>query len=434
MVRPNPALSFWDRLLPHYRARDWDRCIHELRPVLDADEDALGPRLLCAGLHLAAAKPVLALLHYETLLPLAVGQGEFFAAIAVQKRLDLLHPASVTHARRYEVLRRWFISLGRDRRVLPGERPGELTEAGLLCLDPEAFTRLLEECDVEGIDPAPRVIQEGLDSSRVVLYGRAAWSFDMGDGVTLLEGIAEAGQAISVDPGLGSGARLVLTAELPTEMLLFSADALAALSANGAAPNGAVAGGPSASSGMAVAPRSAADPAAPPPPAHTEGADVRPRPISAVTRPRPDPRFEPFVATGAPVDRRRESRIAINLASGVARLGLVDTRVAPLPGHLRQLGPDFLELIFARDDLRHLRTRLEGSCLALQFNLGPDEPQLLCTGRVRYTTAMGSGIDASDLTIELEILPLRASERDRMAEAVRRFAVGGQGGQATRVA
>ena len=428
MVRPNPALSFWDRLLPHYRARDWDRCIRELKPVLDADEDALGPRMLFAGLHLAAAQPVLALLHYETLLPLAVGQGEFFAAIAVQKRLDLLHPASVTHARRYEVLRRWFISLGRNRRVLPGERPGELTEAALLDLDPAVFTRVLEGCKLEGLDPMPRVLTEELDSTRVVLYGRAVWSLDMGDEVTLFEGIAEAGQAISVDPGLGTGARLVLTAELPTEMMVFGAEGLRELNPKGAPTLGAT------------------DPNTPPPraqavplphavqPAQADPEPPRRAPLVPFTRPRPDPRFEPSTASSATVERRRESRIAINLASGVARLGLVDTRVAPLGGQLKQLGPDFLELVFSRADLRHLRTRLEGSCLGLQFNLGPDQPQLLCTGRVRYTSAMGSGVEANDLTLELEILPLRPGDRERMAEAARRFAAGGQGGQATRVA
>ena len=441
-MRENPALTFWERLLPYYLERDWDSCIRELRPVLDADEDALVPRLLCAGFHLAAAQPVLALVQYETLLPLAVGQGEFFAAVAVQKRLDLLHPRSVTHARRYEVLQRWFSSLGHGREAAP---PGDLSEAALLALDSGSFTRVIEACTVEGLDPRPRTLTGDLRGGRVALYGRATWALQMGDGLALLEGTAERSQTIAVDPGETPGARLVITAEWPTEFLLFDAATLAGPSepkprANpvktkspaGSPPAPPVALSiPEAPDVAAIAPEPAANAGPAGPPAAPRSR--RPVPLSA-ERPRPDPRFEPFVAAFRPAERRRESRIAINLESGVARIGLADTRVAPIGGRLTQLGIEFVELVFARADLRHLRTRLEGSCLGLEFNLGPHEPSLACTGRVRWTTALGSGPAADELKIEIEILPLRHSDRERLTVAAQRLADGHPGTPPARAA
>jgi len=437
LVQQNPARTFWERLLPHYRRRDWDRCLRELRPVLDADEDALGPRLLCAGLHLAAAQPVLALLQYETLLPLAVGQADFFAAIAVQRRLDHLHPASVTHPKRYEVLRKWFISLGRNRRVLPGERPGELSESALLDLDSAEFTHVMERCTLEGLEPDPRTLRDGLDSCRVVLYGRATWSLGLGEQVTLLEGIAEPGQVIAVDPGMNSGAVLSITAELPSEMLVFDAETMARLRG---APGPAARPAGARARPASPAPRdsAAADAeAAPPPSPRVEAARVvapRVGPASRSARPSPDPRFEPALASHSPSERRRENRVAISLASGVARLGLIDTRVSPLSGRMTQLSAERLELVFVRSELRHLRTRLEGSCLGLQFNLGPDQPVLPCTGRVRWTSTLGSGPETNELKLEVEILPLRSADRDRLNEAGRRFVPGDPGGPMERAA
>ncbi len=462
MVREDPALTFWDRLIPYYLERDWDSCIRELRPVLDADEDALVPRMLCAGLYLAAAQPVLALVQYETLLPLAVGLGVFFAAVAVQKRLDLLHPRAVTHARRFEVLQKWFFSLGRGRGSVA---PGDLSEASLLALDAAAFTRVMEACTVEGLDPGARTLTGDLGASRVALYGRATWSLQMGDGLTLLEGLAEGGQTITVDPG-AADARLVITAERPTEFLLFDATALASLTAAGAEeaaalPKSRSATAPANEAAVAsiaaspppaplvtpeapevvrepsVAPREsaasdAASSAAPPrrvtPPGARRATDRVPREVAPpVARPRPDPRFEPFVASFVSAERRRENRIAINLESGVARIGLADTRVGPIGGRLTQLRVEFLELIFSRADLRHLRTRLEGSCLGLQFNVGPHEPPLVCTGRVRWTTALGAGAEAGELKIEVEILPLRFADRERLSTAAQRFTEGQSG-------
>jgi len=453
LVRENPALTFWDRLIPYYLERDWDSCIRELRPVLDADEDALVPRLLCAGLYLAAAQPVLALVQYETLLPLAVGQGEFFAAVAVQKRLDLLHPKSVTHARRYEVLQKWFASLGRSRGPAA---PGDLSESSLLALDPAAFTSAIEACTVEGLDPSARTLSGDLGAGRVALYGRATWSLQMGDGLTLLEGLAEGGQTIAVDPG-SADARLVITADWPTEFLVFDRASLASMktesesgesappresrphdrapaAADEPAPMPAAAPlemseAPEVERDHSATPAAAEAVLAPPSPAPTPRTRREPAPRGTVpiARPQPDPRFEPFVASFVSAERRRENRIAINLESGVARIGLVDTRVAPIGGRLAQLGIEFVELLFARADLRHLRTRLEGSCLGLHFNLGPHEPPLVCTGRVRWTSALGTGAEAGELKIEVEILPLRFADRERLTAAAQRFADGQSG-------
>ncbi len=442
MPPQNPALRFWDRLLPHFRERDWERCLRELRPVLDADEDALTPRLLCAGLHLAAAQPVLALLQYETLLPLAVGQGEFFAALAVQKRLDLLHPASVTHARRYEVLRRWFLSLGRGARQDPGARPGELSEATLLGLDAETFSRVMEGCRIEGLEPGSRRPGDGLESSRIVLYGRVSWVLRNGEGFALLEGLAEAGQAIAVDPEVGRDAALELCAELPSELLHFGPLALEALRHSPAprpatAPRAPAAARPPAGPApheeaprAAIAPEAASDRAAH---ARTNVPAAGP-PRSPGARPRPDPRFEPFVASLPPAERRRESRVAINLSSGIARFGLADTRVAPLGGRLARLDEEHLELVFPRAELRHLRPRLEGGLLGLQLNFGPGLEPLRCSGRVKWTTTLGTDPEARDLRIEIQLLPLGAADRARLAEAGSRLARSAPGASEARAA
>ncbi|HTO90000.1 MAG TPA: hypothetical protein VMJ70_02615 [Candidatus Sulfotelmatobacter sp.] len=432
MSRHHPVHKFWERLLPPYRERDWDKCLRELRPVLDADEDAIVPRMLCAAIHQAAGQPALALLQYETLLPLAVGQGDFLRALAVQKHLDELHPAAASHAKRYEVLQRWFQALGQG--ALPQNRDGpEPTPAHLLMLDSASFTRVAAGCEIEGLDPAPRRIENPGGSLRFVLYGRTRWSLQTAENVTLIEGIAEQGDAILVDPDLGRRGSLITTAELPGEHLVLGGELLGLFPwadevasetapARGARPNEKASPVASAPAAPAASPPPPIMPLPAPAPAKAWPSEPAPKaaapPPASADRPRPDPRFEPMIASSAPVERRRETRLSIQLKSGVVRLGLADTRVAPLSGRLVQFTAGFVELAFARSELRHLRSRLEGSFLNVQLNINPREELLLCVGRVRYTTALAGESGSDELRIEVEFMPLPPRDQARIEAAV----------------
>jgi hypothetical protein len=461
LSRQSPAQKFWERLLAPYRDRDWDRCLRELRPVLDADEDALVPRMLCAAIHQAAGQPALALLQYETLLPLAVGQGDFLRALAVQKHLDSLHPASASHAKRYEVLQRWFLALGQGALSVV-EGPAEFTPARLLMLDSANFTRAAEGCEVEGLNPDPRRVEHQGGSLRFVLYGRTNWSLQTGEDLTLLEGIAEQGDSIAVDPEIGRRARLVMVSEYPSEHLVLGSQLLGLLpwpdevepaktsgkpakagkkgSRKGhrdeAAPAPKLAPPADAASPVDAeappeAPASPELPAAPQPhlpivrlpersePAASPGPNAASPASAAPSRPRPDPRFEPMVASSAPVERRRETRLSIHLKSAVARLGLADTRVAPISGQLRQFTAGFVELSFPRSELRHLRNRLEGSFVNVQLNIDPRDALLLCVGRVRYTAALPGNDGSDELRLEVEFMPLPPRDQSRIEAAVK---------------
>ena len=447
MSRQSPAQRFWERLLPPYRERDWEKCLRELRPVLDADEDAIVPRLLCAAIHQAAGQPALALLQYETLLPLAVGQGDFLRALAVQKHLDDLHPASASHAKRYEVLQRWFQALGQGSLAAVSE-PGEFTPARLLTLDSASFTRAAEGCEVEGLEPEPRRIENQGGSLRFVLFGRTRWTIETDEDLTLLEGIAEQGDSIVVDPELGRRGRLVLTSEWPSEHLVLGAPLLGLLpwadeaetesakekaakpgkksskksSRDEASPAPKLVPPPSDATEPAPGEPAHAGPEAPEPPAPPAAKAAEPKapPASAgASRPRPDPRFEPMVASSAPVERRRETRLSIHLKSGIVRLGLADTRVAPVSGKLTQFTAGFVELSFPRHELRHLRTRLENSFINVQLNMNAREALLLCVGRVRYTAALAADDGSDELRLEVEFMPLPPRDQTRIEEAVK---------------
>jgi hypothetical protein len=411
---------------------------------MDADEDSLVPRLLCAALHQATDQPSLALLQYETLLPLAVGQGDFLRAIAVQKHLDALHPASVSHARRFEALHRWFSAI-RPRKPKRDQplRSEDLTIETLLDLDPRTFTRLVEAATLEGLDPEPRALESQAGSARLVVYGRAHWSLTRADDVLLLEGVAEAGDPIAVSREVGPDVRLTIHAELPAEFLCVDAQVFAALNGEElqeendfsvppiepaevsvievaedeiAPDESPVLGEPFAQYAAAddefseVAKDPVVPRAAPPVPA----SPLRPR----APGPRPDARFEPTMAVSAPVSRRRETRISVNLHSAIARLGIADTRTSPIQGRMLHVTESYLELAFPRSELHHMRGRLEKSYVSLRLALDTRQ-SLACVSRVRWTSAFDGGAEGVELRLELEFMPMAPQDKARLVEAVR---------------
>src|SRR5262245_59280472 len=86
-----PSMDRKERLLDHvhaaFREGDWDECIRRVRPLVEAAPMATGPRELLAWLYLRTGNGRLALVHYEKLLTIVVGNGDLFHAVALQKRL-----------------------------------------------------------------------------------------------------------------------------------------------------------------------------------------------------------------------------------------------------------------------------------------------------------------------------------------------------------
>jgi len=287
------------------------------------------------------------------------------------------------------------------------------------------------------------VLADGLGSARIVLYGRAAWTLQAAGEVTVLEGVAERGQSIALDLGADSTGRITLTAELPTEFLCFDAELVSIIRGGAAStPDTSNPVAPEDSPSDAETPVSfesagvaGPEPQSPAPSRKAKRPAPRrpvgqPRSPASTPRPQPDPRFEPLLAVSAPLERRRQSRISVNLLSGVARLGLVDTRVAPLDGRLVQFSGGYLQLAFSRSDLRHLRSRLEGSCMPLRLNFDVNEPPLVCAGRVRWTSALGEIPGIDELQVEVEFLPISPRDRDRIAAAAERWTRGPHPGSA----
>src|SRR6266545_8203078 len=137
-VKPIP--SHWLRLVEPYGNGDWLECFDLMRPAVDQYPDDLGTRLLFGTLCLATDQIGVALVQFEKLLPLAVGQNDLFRALAAQKQLDRLRPAAAVHDKRFVAIHQWFRALA-ARRADPA-RAGEITPQALLELPPAAFHRL----------------------------------------------------------------------------------------------------------------------------------------------------------------------------------------------------------------------------------------------------------------------------------------------------
>ena len=102
-----PLSSQWLRLADPYRNGDWFECIETLRPVVEQFPDDLGARLLFGALCLVTDQTARALVQFEKILPLAVGQGNLFHALATQKQLDRLK-TTVAHDKRFVAIHQWF--------------------------------------------------------------------------------------------------------------------------------------------------------------------------------------------------------------------------------------------------------------------------------------------------------------------------------------
>ena len=445
-----PLPPQWLKLVEPYRKREWLGCLEILRPLVDRYPDDLGTRLLFASLCLVTDQEARALVQLEKLLPLAVGQGDLYRALAAQKQLDHLRGEGGMHDKRFVAIHQWFGAIP-ARRVNRKDHAG-IAPSTLLALSPEAFHGVAEESVIEDLGLEPRELAGDAGTARVVLYGRVRWSVAPEGGRSTTEAVADELDTIALAPDL-AGARLALAPELPTACLRFDRALIESERATSAARDsaGSRAGeGRSGPAGQSIesehGPKTWADvaswgvssvesgAAADSPADAASGAEAqtadptrttaRPR----VARPVPDPRLEPTVAVDAPFDRRRETRVSVAFESRAAMIGLAGSRVAPFAGRLFDLSPSGLGLGFPRAELLPARELLEGALVTVEIQLPDGEPPLRMTSRVRWVrlAPQRDGTSGDMGVMGLEFVLVNAREHARIQNALIAAARAGQ--------
>lgn len=404
-----PLPSQWLRMVEPYRNGDWFECIELLRPVVEQFPDDLGSRLLLGALCLATDQSARALVQFEKMLPLAVGQGDLFHALGAQKQLDRLRPGAATHDKRFIAIHKWFSTIP-TRRTNPSNGAG-LTPAALLALPPDGFHRIADAAVIEDLGLAPRDVEGDADAVRVVLYGRLRWSVMPEGESSLLEVVSNPLETVALTSGLPARVRLRLAPELPSACLKFDLALLREEQAKAASgPQEGRAAGSAKTSG-----------------AHSSASSPAPA-TSRPERPVPDPLLEPTVAASAPFERRRETRVSVTFESRVAMLGLAGSRVAPFAGRLFNLSPSGVGLGFPRAELLPVREALEGSLLTVEIQLADGEPPVRLMTRVRWVQLAAQGAGPPDAMgyLGLEFILLNARDHSRIQSALISAARAGQ--------
>lgn len=403
-----PLSSQWLRLVEPYRNGDWFECIELLRPVLDQFPDDLGTRLLLGTLCLASDQAARALVQFEKMLPLAVGQGDLFRALGAQRQLDRLRPATAAHDKRFIAIHKWFGAVP-TRRM--DQTHAELTPGALLALPPAGFHRIAEEAEIENLGLEVRDLEGDAAAMRVVLYGRLRWSVMPEGEASLLEVVSSELESVALAPELHARVRIRLAPELPSACLRFSLGLLREEQAKAASA-------PKETRASATPKSAAAHGAAP----------ARPPEAPRLERPVLDPALEPTVAISAPFQRRRDTRVSVAFESRVAMLGLAGSRVAPFAGRLFNLSPSGVGLGFPRAELLPVRDALEGSLLTVEIQLPDGEPPVRLMSRVRWVQLKAPGVGAPVEMgyLGLEFILLNARDHARIQNALIAAAVAGQ--------
>lgn len=488
----------WQVITDACRAGDWQEALRVARSLVDADPFAIDARQLLAALYLRVGNRRLAQVQYEKLLPLAVGRGDLFRALAVQKHLDQVGGGALRHANRFVAMHKWFRSTGVARPAGPGSRPGAgITQADLLRLPREVFSQTAENANLELLDMEPRSISVQAGSLWVVLYGQLQWSLTLSDGRATPPRIAEPGKNIYVDPEISREVRLDIIPQVPCECLRFEAEVvqelLKLIPALALALNSEEGYVVEERATMLLGPRPQTDlDHAPPPPLEASGIEPRSltlggetttastasdwvdfgmvelsvggspadaaggsgtenpedpgdrtltlptiaesskrkskgkRPVVAPPGPvelddglvmpgMRDPFADPQGGVGEPIERRRDSRVAVTISSRLAILGLVGGASTPVSGSLADLSVSGMGVRFTQDQLRPVHASLEDAVLTVELELAPPEPPLRLAGRVRR---LDLDDDTGTVLLGVEFVLVTDLDRARLLEAV----------------
>jgi hypothetical protein len=414
----SPAPRLWDTVAATWRAGDLHECVRITRAAVDAEPYDMAPRHLLAALYLALRQPGMALLQYERLLPLAVGRGELFLALAAQRRLDELHAGTSLHERRYHAMHQWFVSLARKARQRGGDDEARVFGPHVLVgLPPADFARAAEHCRVETLGIDARVVTPETGLLWVVLHGRVRWAVSRDGQPASRPTVAEPGDLIVLAGPGAAGVQVTVEPETPAECLCLDPELFAALGTEAAADEAVreVTDTPAVEEWLADLQALASSPL-------DIDAIVADLPSFERVRhpslPVPDPLAEPQLAVGAPMERRRETRLSVHTESRVAMLGLAGTRVAPLPGALADLDPEGLAVRFRRGDALQAAARLRGSVIAVHLALPGDEQIVHLAARVDVADGDAGASDPDTvITLRLGFLEMLPSMRARIADA-----------------
>ncbi|MFI5370662.1 MAG: PilZ domain-containing protein [Candidatus Eisenbacteria bacterium] len=221
--------KFWERMLPMIRSADPDELAHRLRHVLGADPFRLTPRHWLAEVYRSRNQLARAIGEYERLLPLAVGAGDLFRAIAVQKRLEELDPRPGS-AERYAAIHRWFRMLGVTRLVnAPSTNAAGLSARALIRLPREGFIRAAAESGLETYGHTSRQLEIEGAEQHVVLWGELVWDVKLADGRRRREQAVVEGDLMRIDPEFAGPGLMRVRPDTPAECLRFGTKLLADL-------------------------------------------------------------------------------------------------------------------------------------------------------------------------------------------------------------
>ncbi|HUL48928.1 MAG TPA: hypothetical protein VLT79_02815, partial [Gemmatimonadales bacterium] len=221
--------KFWERMLPMIRAGDPDELAHRLRHVLSADPFRLTPRHWLAEVYRSRNQLARAVGEYDRLLPLAVGAGDLFRAIAVQKRLDELDPRPGS-GERFAAIHRWFRLLGATHLVnAPSTNAPGISARALIRLPRDGFLRAARESLIENFARDSRQIEIDGPEQHVVLWGELVWDVKMADGRRKPEMASVEGDVIRIEPETPGPGLLRIRPDTPAECLRFDSEILADL-------------------------------------------------------------------------------------------------------------------------------------------------------------------------------------------------------------
>jgi len=368
--------KLWHDLRDAWDRQDWTAGVETLRPVVERFPDVLATRFMLAALSIRAGSPAVAVLQYEKLLVLAVGQGSLFHALAAQRRLDELRPPGAHHARRYQAIQQWFRAI--PARKSKGDTTGRLMPHMLLTLSPGEFAALGESLRVETLDPEIREFRGPDELLEVLLWGGMRWVLKPAGETPFPAVEAATGDTLCAPPGTQADDRLTVETTAPSEVLGFDPEFASmlreAIQKEAEAKRAKM--GPRRLAPARVAPKS--DPAAP-------DAD------DAAARPQPDPEAEPLRATSFPRQRRHEHRMGIDFATGAVRLGLAGSRTSPFTGRLLEFSPAGIGVELPGAPLRQSRRELEGSVVNVYLRLPDMEDPLRLAARITALAFERSG-------------------------------------------